>query len=153
MPRLFPINKSPTMSTFPAAHSSLAPGPPPLLCVGRTCLHRIFCNAFMEIPITGEDQSLSLCRAGNRAVPETRDPGVRHSRPRGQQNSRTGLKVCKGKRAGDRDVRRGWGGKLRIMSRTTFAWLATFLALLFKEYFSEERRNSRKLPLQPCMEM
>lgn len=59
--------------------------------------------------------------------------------------------ACKGEKAGDTAVCRGWGGALQIMPHSTFAWLAMFLALLFKKYFSEERRNSRKLQIQPCM--
>ena len=139
------------MSTFPAAHSSLVQGPRPLLWVGRSCLYRVFCNTFPEIQMQGR---IRLDPSAEQATGLSQRPGIpgtEGSKIQGQVLLK--LNICKGEKAGDQAVCRGWGDALQIMPCTTFAWLAMFLALLFKEYFSEERRNSRKMQIQPCMEM
>lgn len=47
-------------------------------------------------------------------------------------------KPCKGKKAGDTAVCRGWGGASQTMPHSTFAWLAMFLALLLKNIYQKK---------------
>lgn len=153
MPQLFLIKKPPAMSTLPDAHSSLVPGMCPLLWVGKRCSGRAFCNIFLEIEMEGR---IRLYPCAEQAKGLSQRPGILVWGTKGrkiQGQVLLKLNICKGEKAGDKAVCRGWGSVLQIMPPTMFSWLAMFLALLFKECFSEERRNSRKLQIQPCMEM
>lgn len=82
----------------------------------------------------------TLCRAA---------AGLSH----GQQNSVQGqmpFSVCRGREGWDK-VAAG-----RCAARDApiaLARLAAFLVLLFKDHFSEERRNAMKLQIQPSLEV
>lgn len=63
------------------------------------------------------------------------------------------LSVCRGEKGRDRAVCRGRGGVWHVMPPVALAGLAMFLALLFKDHFSEERKDTMKLQIQACLEM
>lgn len=133
VPWLFHIN----MSTFPSARSTLVTGLHLFLWLGRSCSHRFFSNVFPEAQVRGK-MSLYSCseKATGMSQRWDREPDVRHSRQREQQQPRTGIpQPCK---AGDTAVCRSWGGALQIMPHSTFACLAMFLALLFKNIYQKK---------------
>lgn len=107
--------------------------------VAHTIVHTVVQQCFPRDGDSREDQALFLCRGLSQRW--GREPDVRHSRHWEQQHPRTGITqawALQGREGRRHSCLQGLGGASQITPRSTFAWLAMFLAHLLKNIYQKK---------------